>query len=61
MVDVSDVNLVCMAVTVTYYVLIIAKTTYVTERMEHAFHVDLDGLEYTVKQVILSTIHAIKI
>lgn len=61
MVDVWGVNLGCMAVTVIYLVQPIVKTTGVTETMEHVLHVNQDGLEYTVKQVILFTIYAIKI
>lgn len=40
-----------MAVTVIYRVPPTVKTTRVTHKMEHALHVNLDGLEYTVKQV----------
>lgn len=47
-VDVLGVNLGCMAVTVTYLVRPIVKTTGVTKRMGHVLHVNLVGLEYTV-------------
>lgn len=60
-VDVLGVNLGCMAVTVTYLVRPIVKTTGVTKRMGHVLRVNLVGLEYTVKQVINITIYAIKI
>lgn len=50
--NVWDVNLGYMAVTAIYRVLPTVKTTSVTHRMEHVIHVNLDGLEYTVKQVI---------
>lgn len=45
-----SVNLGCMAVTVICLVPPIVKTTGVTERMEHVFHVKPDGQGYTVKQ-----------
>lgn len=48
-----SVNLGYMAVTVIYRVQPTVRTTLVTERMEHALHVNLDGLEYTVTQVKL--------
>lgn len=51
-------NLGCMAVTVICLVPPIVKTTGVTERMEHVFHVKPDGQRNTVKQVILFTIFA---
>lgn len=54
--NVWDVNLGYMAVTVIYRVLPTVKTTRVTYRMEHVIRVNLDGQEYTVKQVIISTI-----
>lgn len=54
--NVWDVNLGYMAVTAIYRVLPTVKTTRVTHRMEHVIHVNLDGQEYTVKQVIISTI-----
>lgn len=54
-------NMGCMVVTVICLVPPIVKTTGVTERMVHVLHVNPDGQEYTVKQVILFTIYAIKI
>lgn len=59
--DVLGVNLGCMVVTVISLVPPIVKTTGVTERMVHVLHVNLDGQDYTVKQVILFTLYAIKI
>lgn len=54
-------NLGSMVVTVICRVPKIVKTTGVTERMVHVLHVNPDGQDYTVKQVILFTIYAIKI
>lgn len=51
--NVWDVNLGYMAVTVIYRVLPTVKTTRVIHRMDHVIHVNLDGQEYTVKQVIV--------
>lgn len=50
-----------MALTVTYLVPPTVMTTRVTERMEHALHVNLDGLEYSVKQAIMFIIYSINI
>lgn len=50
-----------MAVTVIYPVPSTVMTTRVTGRMEHALHVNLDGLEYTVKQVMMLIIYVINI
>lgn len=61
MVDVLGVNLGCMEVTVIYRVQPTVRTVRVTHIMEHVLHVNLDGLGYTVKQVILFNIYAIKI
>lgn len=51
--NVWDVNLGYMAVTVIYRVLPTVKTTRAIHRMDHVIHVNLDGQEYTVKQVIV--------
>lgn len=59
--DVWSVNPRYMAVTVICHAPLTVMTTRVTIRMEHALHVNLDGLEYTVKQVILLIIYVIKI
>lgn len=40
-----------MEVTVTLHVQKAVKTTRVTYKMEHAFHVSLDGLDIIVMQV----------
>lgn len=48
-----SVNMGYMAVIVIYRVPQTVKTTRVTYTMEHALHVDLDGLGYIVQQVIL--------
>lgn len=53
-------NLEYIAVTVTCRVPPTVMTTHVTHRMEHALHVNLVGLEYSVKQVILLIVHVIK-
>lgn len=49
-----------IAVTVTCRVPPTVKTTHVKCLMEHALHVNLDGLEYTVKQVIMLIVYVIK-
>lgn len=56
-----SVNLEYIAVTVICRVQPTVMTTHVTHRMEHALHVDLDGLDYTVIQVVLLIAHVIKI
>lgn len=56
-----SVNMDYMVVIVMYHVPPTVMTTRVTDRMEHALHVDQDGLAHTVKQVILLSMHAIKI
>lgn len=54
-----SVNLEYIAVTVTCRVQPTVMTTHVKHRMEHALHVNLDGLDYSVKQVVLLIVHVI--
>lgn len=56
-----SVQQVHMAVTVIYRVPQTVITTHVTQSAELAFHVNLDGLDYTVKQVILLNTYVIKL
>lgn len=56
-----SVSMDYMAVTVIYRVPPTVMTVYVKERMEHALHVNQDGLENIVTQVSLTIIIFMKI
>lgn len=60
-VNVLSVDIRYMAVIVIYRVPTTVKTTRVTHKMEHVIHVNLDGLDYTVKQVLMFIAYVIKL